>query len=106
VAFAEERDRVLLVVVRRKHDHPRVGMAVADRVRAVDPFELERRRHLDVGHDDVGAVLRRGREQGGGVLGHAHDLDVVVGVQQRSHALAHQDVVLAEHHPDRHATAP
>ena len=53
-----------------------------------------------------GLCSRRRREEGRRVLGDAHDLDVVVGVQQRPDALANQDVVLAEHHPDRHATAP
>ena len=106
VALAEQRDRVLLVIVCRQHHDTRVRVSLADRVGAVDPLELEGGRHLDVGHDDVGAVLRRRREEGRRVLRDPHDLDVVVGVQQRPDALTHEDVVLPEHHSDRHATAP
>ncbi len=87
---------------RQDHD-ARVRVLLADRVRAVDPLELERRRHLDVGDDHVGHVLGGGGEQRGRVLGHPHDLDVVVGLQQRPHALAHEHVVLAEHDRDAHA---
>ena len=57
VALPEQRDGVLRVVVRGQDHHAGVGVLLADRVRAVDPFELERRRHLDVGDDDVGHVL-------------------------------------------------
>ena len=106
MALAEKGDRVLLVVVSREHDDAGLGMPLADRVRAVDPLELERRRHLDVGHHDVGGVLGSRGEQGRRVLGDADDLDVLVGVQQGPHAFAHEHVVFAEHHPDRHATAP
>ena len=68
-------------------------------MRAVDPLELERRRHLDVGDDDVGDVLLGRREQRRRVRRDPDDLDPVVGVQQRPHALANEDVVLAQHHP-------
>jgi hypothetical protein len=78
-------------------------MLLADRVRAVDPFELEVRGHLDVGDDDLRNVFGRGREERRGVLGHADDLDVVVGVQERAHALADEHVVLSQNHPDAHA---
>jgi hypothetical protein len=104
LALAEERDRVRLVVVGREHDDARRRMLLADRVRAVDPLELEVRGHLDVVTDDVGNVLGRGREERRGVLGHADDLDVVVGVQECPNALADEDVVLAEDDPDAHAT--
>ena len=50
---------------------PVSGMAFADRVGAVDPLELERRRHLDVRHDDVGHVLGGGRQERRRVRGHA-----------------------------------
>ena len=103
VALAEQRERVLLVVVGREHHDAGVGMLVADRVRAVDPLQLERGRHLDVGHHHVGRVLGGGGQQAGRVLGDPDDLDVVVGIEQRPHALAHEDVVLSQHDCDAHA---
>ena len=60
-------------------------------------------RHLDVRDDHVGHVLGGGRQQRRRVLRDAHHLDVVVGVQQRPNALAHEHVVLAQHDPDAHA---
>ena len=102
VPAAEQRERVLLVVVRGEHHDAGVGVVVADRVGAVDPLELERRRHLDVGDDHVGDVLTGGDQERRGVLGDPHDLDAVVGLEERAHTLAHQHVVLAQHHPDRH----
>ena len=104
--LAEQRDRVLLVVVRGQHHDAGVRMAFADRVRAIDPLELERGRHLDVRDDDVGHVFGRGLQQRRRVCGHADDLDVVVGVEERPDALADQDVVLAQDHSDAHAAYP
>ena len=58
---AQQRDRVGLVIVGGEHHNAGLRMGITDRVRAVDPFQLERGRHLDVGHHDVGCVLGRGR---------------------------------------------
>ena len=105
VALPEQRDGVLGVVVRGEDHHAGVGVLLPDRVRAVDPLELERRRHLDVGDDDVGHVFAGRRHERRRVRGDADHLDVVVGVEQRANTLADQHVVLAEHHPDRHVAA-
>src|SRR6266545_1449981 len=86
LALAEEGDGVGLVVVGGEHDDAGLGMLGPDLVGAVDPLELEVRRHLDVGHAD--------------------DLDVLEGVEQGSHTLTDQDVVLAQHDPDAHAARP
>ena len=77
-------------------------MGVADRVRAVDPLELERRGHLDIGDHDIRSVLRRRCEERRGVLGHADDIDVLVRVQEGTDALPYEHVVLTQDDPDRH----
>ena len=104
VSAAEQREGVRLVVVRGQHDHTGIGVRVPDRVRAVDPLELERRRHLDVGDHHVGHLLGGGLEQRRRVGGHPDDLDVIVGIEERPDALANQDVVLPQHDSDAHAT--
>jgi hypothetical protein len=76
VPLSEQSQGVRLVVVGGQHHDARPRMLASDLVRAVDPLEAEARRHLDVGHDDVGFVLGSGREQRGGVLGDADDLHV------------------------------
>jgi len=81
VASAQERQRVRLVVVSRQDDDPGIGVHGSDGVSAVDPLELERRGHLDVGDDDVGEVFLRGLQQCGRVGRHADHIDVIVGVE-------------------------
>ncbi len=103
VAAAEEGERVRLVVVRGQDHHAGVGMSGTDRMRAVDPLQLERRRHLDVRDDHVGHLLGGGLQQRRRVGGDPYHFDVVVGVEQRPDALANQDVVLAQDHSDAHA---
>src|SRR2546428_13258718 len=80
-------------------------MAAADLVRAIDALELEVRGHLDVSDHDVRRELGRPFEQRWGILGDAHDLDVVLEVEQRLHAGAHEHVVVGEHDPQRHEVA-
>jgi hypothetical protein len=103
VAAAEQGQGVGFVVVRGQDHDAGVRMLRSDRVRAVDALQLERGGHLDVGHHDVGLVLLGCGEQRRGVLGHPHDLDVVIRVQERAHAFAYQHVVLTQDDPDAHA---
>ncbi len=106
VPTAQQRQGVRLVVVGRQHHDAGVRVRRADRMRAVDPLQLERRRHLDVRHDHVRHVLGGGRQQRRRVDRDPHHLDVVVGVQQRPNTLAHEHVVLAKHDPDAHPWLP
>ena len=45
--------------------------------------------------------LHRG-EQGVEVAAHRRDLDVGLGLEQPLHALAHEQMILGDHEPDRH----
>jgi hypothetical protein len=47
----------------------------------VDPLELEVRRHLDVGHHDVGPSLLGLGEERRPIRRHADDLDVLEGLE-------------------------
>src|SRR6266511_1268631 len=82
--------------------HSRAGELLPDLVGALDPLQLEIGRHLDIGDHHVRAEFVHGREQCGCVLGHPNDIDPVGGAEERPDALSHQDVVVAEHDPDRH----
>ena len=86
----------------RARRRPSPGASRGSRARSRS-LELEVRRHLDVGHDHVRNVLGGGGEERRRVLGHPHHLDAVVRLEERAHALANEDVVLAEDDPDAHA---
>ena len=97
---AQQGEGVGLVVVGGQHHHAGPGVVAADLVGGFDPFQLEVRRHLDVGDHHVRLQLRRPGEERGGVLGHADHLDTLRGGQEGAHALPYQDVVVAQEDPD------
>ena len=81
---------------------PVPGMALAELLRRVDPFPLERRRHADVGHEHLGRGGVGPGDQLVVVAGGPDDLEVGLDREQRPHALAHDHVVVGEE--DRDAT--
>jgi len=103
---AEQGEGVGLVVVGREDHHAGSGMAPPDLMGGLDPLQSKVRRHLDVGHHHVRQMLAGRGEQAGGIFGHTHDLDVLGDRQQGPDALANEDVVVAQHHPDRHRPPP
>ena len=75
-ALGQERDGVLGVVVLREHDHAGPGMALAHLLGRIDPLTVERGRHPDVGHQDLGRQHRRTLDHLVVVGRHADDLEV------------------------------
>ena len=63
------------------------------------------RRHPDVGEHDVGLVLVDGGEQPGQVVDGRDHVDVVLVLEHAQDALAHDQHVLGDHHPQRHRRA-
>ena len=45
--------------------------------------------------------LHRG-EEGIEVAAHGRDLDVGIGLEQPPHALAHEEMIVGDHEPERH----
>src|SRR5262245_10007282 len=79
-------------------------MSVAQRERGPDALVGAGRGHTDVGDDDVGPLLLDGGEQL--VIGAARAADRELGLvlEQRDDALANQQVVLGDDHPERHSS--
>ena len=79
---------------------PVPGVALADLLGRVDPLAVERRRHADVGDED----LRLGRVGAGDrlvvVRADPDDAEVVVALDERAHALADDEVVVGEEDRD------
>jgi hypothetical protein len=99
-ALADQVQRVALLVVLRQDEHADLRMRAPDLDRSHQAVVAAARRHLDVGHDDVGAVRQHLAEQVVGVAGLRDGLEAGVG-EQADDPFAHQHVVLADDHPHR-----
>ena len=49
-----------------------------------------------------GCSASTAREQGVEVAAHGRDLEVGVGFEQPPHALAHEEMIVGDHQPERH----
>ena len=96
-------DDVVGLDVLRQDDHARPRVPAPDLLGRLDALLAERRRHPQVGEHGIRGVRRDGREQADRLLGHVDDLDPVDLGQQRGGALAHEEVVVGEDDPQRHA---
>jgi hypothetical protein len=63
-----------------------------------------RRRHPDVGHDDIGLEALDGRPKLVQVTAGSDEVDVLDGVENARDAFACEKAVVAEDGPDHHAT--
>ena len=70
----------------------------------MDHGQASATRHVEVGDDEVGAVGVDDVDRALGLVGLAHDLEVVG--QFGAQAAAHQLVVVGQHHADRHDRDP
>ncbi len=102
-ALAEQRHRVLGVVVLREHHDPGAGVPLAQLLGGVDALALERRRHADVGHQHLRRQARRLGDQLVVVASDPDDLEVRLEGEDRPHALPDDRVVVSEEHRDRAA---
>ncbi len=101
-AVLEELVGVLLVGEPAEDEDADRRMLLADPFRRADALVGPGRRHPDVGHDHVGlAGLDRGHQLVVGA-GRGRHLDVRLVVEELHHALPDQQVVVRDHHPQRH----
>ena len=99
-ARAQRGEQLLVVAEAGEHDHARGGRrsrSAPQRADAVEP------RHHEVEQDHVGRVLRRGGDRLLAVAGLADHLDVVLQVEERPQALAHDRVVVGDQDADHAA---
>ena len=68
----------------------------------LDPLIRVAGRHADVGDDHVRTLRLHRGEQGVEVAADRRDLDVGIGLEQPLHALAHEQMIIGDHEPDRH----
>ena len=81
---------------------PTSGSVVRSRSAAWIPSSRVAGRHADVGDDHVRMLRLHGGEQGIEVAAHGRDLDVGIGLEQPPHALAHEEMIVGDHEPERH----
>ena len=99
-ARAQRREELVVVAEAGQHDHPRAGAPQAlERADAVEP------RHHEVEQDHVRVGARGGVDGGLAVAGLGDDLDVVLEVEERAQALAHDRVVVGEQDADHAGTS-
>ena len=102
---ADQVDGVGLLEVLREHEHAGLGERVAQLDRRAQAVVLVGRRHLDVDDGDVGAMRARAAQEVVGVAGLRDDLEAGA-LEDARDPLAQQDVVLADHDPNRHDANP
>ena len=99
-ALAEQRDRVVGVVVLREHHHPGARVALPQLLGRVDALLLEARRHPDVGDEHLGRQRLGAGEEAVVVVGGADHLEVGLEREDRPHAFPDDHVVVGEEHRD------
>jgi hypothetical protein len=99
-ALGQHRDRVLRVVVLRQHHDPGPRVALAHLFRRVDALAVKRRRHPDVGDQDLRLDGRRPADHLVVVGGHADHPQVGVPLDERADSLAQDQVVVCEEDVD------
>ncbi len=99
-AVAQQRDRVLGLVVLRQHHHTGAGMLEPHDARRLDAFALEARRHADVGHQYIGLGVVGALQDAVVVLRHADHLEVGLQREQRPHTFADEQRVVGEEYRD------
>ncbi len=98
----EERERIGRIDVLGQHDDADAGLGIAQRERGADALVGTGGRHPDIGDDDVGVLaLDRLHELVVGAARSAYRQTGLV-LEQRDDALANQQIVLGNHHPQRH----
>ena len=95
-AGAQRGEELVVVAEARQHDDPR-ARALAQALQRADAVEP---RHHEVEQDHVGVGARGGVDRGLAVAGLGDDLDVVLEVEERAQALAHDRVVVGEQDAD------
>ena len=85
---------VLVEVEGRQDQHPDLARALGHHLaRGLEPVEVG---HADVHEHDVGPQRARRAHRLGAVLGLAHHLDVLLGVEDHAEAGAHEGLVVGE----------
>jgi hypothetical protein len=85
-----------------EHDDADIGMRLTQPIRRLDPLVGVARRHPDVRDDDLRPLCIYRCQQGVEVAAHGNDLDGGLGVEEPLDTLAHDQVIIREHDPDRH----
>lgn len=85
-----------------EHDDSEIGTALAELVRRADALVGSRRRHADVGHDDVGPLLLHRLHERAVIGARRDELQIRLGADHPPEAFPHQIVILGKHHPQSH----
>ncbi len=103
-ARPQRLEDVLVDLERREDQHPHrgVGLVGDDPAGGLDPVEL---RHADVHEHDVGPRAPHHRDRLGAVVGLAHHLDVVLGVEEDPESGSHERLVVGEGDADQPVSA-
>ena len=101
-AAFQKCERIARLGVLAEHDHADVRVCLAKPVGGLDPLVSSARGHADVGDHDVRGLGFDGREEGVEVGAHGPDLEIRLCLEQSSHTLADEIVVICEHQANRH----
>ena len=77
-------------------------MGGAEPIRRLDPLVAVAGRHPDVGDDHVRTLRLYRGEQGVEVAANGRDLELGICFEQPSDALAHEEMIIGDHQPERH----
>ena len=102
---ADQVDGVGLLEVPRQDQHAGLGERLAQLERRAQTVVRVRGRHLDVDDRDVGTMRTRAAQEVVGVAGLRDDVEART-LQDADDPLAEEDVVLADHDPNRHEGQP
>ena len=87
-ALAQQRNRVVGLVILRQHDDPGSRVALAHLLGGLDPLALKGRRHPNIGYDHLRCRLLGTGHKPLVVSGHPDDLEIRGGTDQRPNALS------------------
>ena len=99
-ALGHQGDGVLGVVVLGQDDHAGTRAPLADLAGGLDPFPLEGGRHPDVGHQHMGLGGQDPLHQAVVVLGDPHHPQVTLPLEEATHPLADDHVVIGQEDVD------